>query len=116
MDAIVYIDGFNFYYGQVKNTPYKWLDFGTFCQRALPGDNVIGIKYFTAPIKPRAGNKQSPQRQQTYIRALETVPNLTVHRSYFLGEKTVRMPLANPVKGGPTTVGTIETEEKENER
>ena len=23
----VYIDGFNFYYGVVRNTPYKWLDF-----------------------------------------------------------------------------------------
>jgi hypothetical protein len=24
--TIVYVDGFNFYYGQVKNGPYKWLD------------------------------------------------------------------------------------------
>ncbi len=22
----VYVDGFNFYYGAVKGTPYKWLD------------------------------------------------------------------------------------------
>jgi len=27
----VYIDGFNFYYGAVKGTPYRWLDFAQFC-------------------------------------------------------------------------------------
>ena len=25
-DAIVYVDGFNLYYGSLKRTPYKWLD------------------------------------------------------------------------------------------
>ncbi len=27
MRTYIYIDGFNFYYGAVKDTPYKWLDF-----------------------------------------------------------------------------------------
>ncbi len=27
MRTSVYIDGFNFYFRAVKNTPYKWLDF-----------------------------------------------------------------------------------------
>ena len=27
MRTSIYIDGFNLYYGAVKGTPYKWLDF-----------------------------------------------------------------------------------------
>ena len=27
-DVIVYVDGFNLYYGSLKRTPYKWLDLG----------------------------------------------------------------------------------------
>ena len=30
--TIVYIDGFNFYYGAVKDTPHTWLDFEAFCR------------------------------------------------------------------------------------
>lgn len=32
----VYIDGFNLYYGALKQTPYKWLDIGKLCQVMLP--------------------------------------------------------------------------------
>ena len=34
--TIVYVDGFNFYHGAVKGTPYKWLDLAALCQRMLP--------------------------------------------------------------------------------
>ncbi|MEZ5246060.1 MAG: hypothetical protein R2707_13255 [Acidimicrobiales bacterium] len=27
MATVVYIDGFNFYYGAVKGTPHEWLDY-----------------------------------------------------------------------------------------
>jgi hypothetical protein len=29
--ALVYIDGFNLYYGAVKGSPYKWLDLAALC-------------------------------------------------------------------------------------
>ena len=51
------------------------------------------------------------QRQQTYIRALETIPNLTVHFGHFLSHN-VRMPLAMPLNNGPRTVEVVKTEEK----
>jgi len=38
--AYVYIDGFNFYYGAVRETPYKWLDFNRMCQLLLPRDEI----------------------------------------------------------------------------
>ena len=29
MRTYIYIDGFNFYYGAVKDTPFKWLNFNS---------------------------------------------------------------------------------------
>src|SRR5262249_10958129 len=56
-------------------------------------------------------------RQQTYLRALETIPNLTVHRGRFATNKKKRG-LADPRSAKPTprrplqTVEVIEQEEK----
>lgn len=41
------------------------------------------IRYFTALVKGRANNPQQRQRQDIYIRALQTIPNLTVHLGSF---------------------------------
>ena len=32
--TIVYIDGFNLYYGAVKGTRHKWLDLEALCRRS----------------------------------------------------------------------------------
>jgi hypothetical protein len=66
------------------------------------------IKYFTARVKGRPGKVQSPQRQQTYLRALATVPNVSTHFGHFLKHK-VRMPLVSPP---PATAEVWKTEEK----
>ena len=106
----VYVDGFNLYYGCLKSTPYKWLDLGALCQALLPPNKIQRIRYFTAKISAQA-DPQGPVRQSTYLRALQTVPGLTVHLGHFL-TSTVRMPLAKPLPGGPRTVEVIKTEEK----
>ena len=66
-DAIVYVDGFNLYYGSLKRTPYKWLDLGRLCARMLPNDRVIAIKYYTARISARPGNPGAPNDQQDLV-------------------------------------------------
>ena len=48
MRTYVYIDGFNLYYGAVKDTPGKWLDLVALCREILPGKDIRKIKYFTA--------------------------------------------------------------------
>ena len=53
-DVIVYVDGFNLYYGSLKRTPYKWLDLGRLCAGMLPNDHVIAIKYYTARTTSRS--------------------------------------------------------------
>jgi hypothetical protein len=83
-DAIVYVDGFNLYYGSLKRTPYKWLDLGRLCATMLPNDHVIAIKYYTARISARPGNPSGPTDQQIYLRALRTIPNLSITYGHFL--------------------------------
>lgn len=111
MRTRVYIDGFNFYYGAVRHTPYKWLDCGKLCSLLLPQNRILGIRYFTALVSARGGNSGQPIRQQVYLRALRTIPNLEIHFGHFLSNPC-RMPLANPQPGGPRTVDVIKTEEK----
>lgn len=119
----VYIDGFNFYYGCLKyeHPDCKWLDFGKFCQIAIPLPNyqVNRIRYFTAPVK---GAPAKHARQQVLLRALHTIPNLTVHRGHFLRhEKEAYLvgtcpagqpPPCNPHPSGPHMAYVYHTEEK----
>jgi hypothetical protein len=109
--AIVYIDGFNLYYGALKGTPYRWLDLSAFCKCMVPRDDVIEIKYFTALVVPRPGKPQTAQRQQVYLRALQTIPNLTVHLGHFITTPTSR-PLVTPPKRGSPFRTVWKTEEK----
>ena len=106
----VYIDGFNVYYGCLKETSYRWLNLAALCERLFPHDDLHRIRYFTARVSGRS-DPRAPQRQQAYLRALETLPSLTVHYGHFLTHPT-RMPLANPRPGGPQTISVIKTEEK----
>lgn len=108
----VYVDGFNLYYGCVKGTPYKWLNIAELCRLSLPSHyRLHRIRYFTALVKPRPADPHQDIRQQTFIRALQTLPDLSVHYGEFL-QSNVRMHLTNPPSKGPTTVLVVKTEEK----
>jgi hypothetical protein len=109
--ANIYVDGFNLYYGALKNTPYKWLDLDALFRTILPGNRIKHIRYFSARVSGRAGNPQAPSRQATYLRALRTLPNVTIHLGHFLTSE-VSMPLAYPSASGQKTVKVIKTEEK----
>lgn len=95
----------------VKDTPYKWLDLSKFCQALLPSHQVNRIRYFTARVQPMPGNPQAPQRQQVYIRTIETIPNLTVTYGQFRTRSKTR-PLAVPIPGIGNTVEILDTAEK----
>jgi uncharacterized LabA/DUF88 family protein len=108
MKTIIYIDGFNLYYGCIKNTPYHWLDVGKMCQLLLPKDRIHKIKYFTALVKARPNDPDQPKRQQLFLRALRTIPNLEIILGTFLSHE-VTMP-RSPLGSGYAKV--IKTEEK----
>lgn len=101
---------FNLYY-RVKGTPYRWLDVAKLCQNILPQNSIHRIRYFTALVIPPPSDPQQAQRQQVYLRALQTLPNLSIHYGHFLRHR-VRMALVNPLPSGPKTVEVWKTEEK----
>ena len=115
MKANVYIDGFNLYFGALKGTPHRWLDLSAMCQRLLPGRSIGQIRYFTARVVPMQNDRQAPNRQDIYLRALETLPNLTVHLGRFSSHPAYdpAFPLTySPIDGRAQTVRILRTEEK----
>jgi uncharacterized LabA/DUF88 family protein len=91
----VYIDGFNLYYS-IRRSPNKWLDLEALCDRMLPGKHVTQIRYFTARVRP-LDDPQQPQRQQVYLRALDTFPRIECHFGAFNVNQHV-LPLSENAK------------------
>lgn len=93
--TIVYIDGFNLYYGAVRATPrLKWLNIERFCRLLRPHDDIRVIRYFSALVRgPTLAN------QQTYLRALSTTPVVDVILGKFKS-KTVKCGAAGCTWGG----------------
>jgi uncharacterized LabA/DUF88 family protein len=109
MKINVYIDGFNLYYGAVKGTPYRWLNLLRMSELLFPKDAINKIKYFTARVSARPSDPDQPIRQQTYFRALRTVPQIEIIEGTFL-VKEITMPLAGTTPQRYARV--IKTEEK----
>lgn len=107
----VYVDGFNLYYGAVKDTPYKWLNIRRLGELLLPDHSIARIKYFTARVSARRSDPDKPTRQQIYLRALRTLPDLEIIYGSFLSHD-VMMPVAEPAAGGPRFAKVTRTEEK----
>ena len=112
MRTFVYIDGFNFYYGALKRSPWKWLDFVALFENVLqPHHEILAIKYFTAIVSSTPGDPSKSQRQDVYLRALQQYrPEVEVYLGRFLSH-AVRMPLAYPV-GNQRMAEVIKTQEK----
>lgn len=108
--TIVYIDGFNLYYGALKDEPaLRWLDVTTLCARLLPNDEIVKVRYFTARISARADDPDAPLRQQVYIRALQTLsPVVSIHYGHYLTTVTRAAVVSPP----PRTIEVWKTEEK----
>ena len=109
--ANIYVDGLNLYYRALRGTPYRWLDVGKLPQLLLPRHDIGRIRYFTSLFANRPEDPTQAQRQQAYLRALGTVPNLTIHYGRLL-PKTKRRPLARQPGTGPHIVEILDTEEK----
>jgi len=121
MKTIVYVDGFNLYYRALKNTKYKWLDLNSLCRSVLPAHCAIeAINYYTARVSGRI-SQTSPKDQNTYLSALKTLSNLSIHFGNFqVTEKMMfltqpvefRPPHLTPASPNPRFANVIKTEEK----
>ena len=73
MRTVVYVDGYNLYYGLLRKTTLKWLDlFALFRDHVLdPEADLVEVRYYTAPVLGRmCDDQESPQRQRRYLQAL----------------------------------------------
>lgn len=71
--VIVYVDGYNFYYGLKENSwkKYYWLDMVKFCERFMGGNQeLIKVKYFSAPT----GHESKNKRQSKFFQANKNNP------------------------------------------
>lgn len=100
MRTIVYIDGFNLYYGVAKNTPHKWIDLGALFRNLLSAENEITkIRYFTAKVSARPSDPDIPIRQMVYLNALSAyVPHLEITLGNFKST-VITAPLVTPING-----------------
>ncbi len=81
------------------------------CDLVLPKNDVVKIKYFSARVKSRPNNPAQSARQELYLRALRTIPNLEIIFGRF-SSHTVSMVRANTKGKRPQYVDVLKTEEK----
>jgi len=94
MRTIIYVDGFNLYFRLLVNRPAaKWLNIKTLSERLPdrakfdPANVVTGVRYYTTRVSGRIV-PVAPPRQQIYLDALRTVPEISIHMgSFLLSEK-----------------------------
>ena len=112
MRTVVYVDGFNLYYGALKGTPYKWVDLDALFTYLLWSNNkIVGIKYFTARVSNTPSDPDKANHQDAYIRALKkTCPHLHVHFGQFTTHN-VKAKLLTPING-IRYVDVVRTSEK----
>lgn len=100
----VYVDGFNLYYGELEQSPYRWLDLAQLIAKILSErDRVVLHKYFTAMVD---GEDADPQK--LYLKAL------IAHRpsiELITGQFQTRQSWLKPISGGKR-VGVWKREEK----
>ena len=71
--SIIYVDGFNLFFGLLKGTKNKWLNLQKYFEKLRTDDDILRIKYFTTLV---LGRKR--ERQQVYIDALLTLPKIEI--------------------------------------
>ncbi len=108
MKTFLYIDGFNLYYSALKDTPLRWLNPVALAGWAFPRNQIVATRFFTAKVTPLPHDPRQPDRQNTYWRALRTLPDFEIIEGDFRTRK-VRAKVVNPP---PKTIEIYKTEEK----
>lgn len=119
MKTTLYIDGYNLYYGVLRNSEYKWLDvaqlFTMLAKERSPEAEIVAIKFFTAPVKIRFANHReaSQKSQRDYHTALERLyPEFSLILGYFNPTEGWYPKYQNPVDRN-NTVRAWNLEEKQ---
>jgi uncharacterized LabA/DUF88 family protein len=121
MRTIIYVDGFNLYFRLLQKRPaLKWLNIKALAEHVLkPANQIVAVRYYTARVSGRL-SPLGPARQQIYLDALTTVPEISVHMGMFLTSEKfaglVHPPQFRPAAGlpqpWPDVVKVLKVEEK----
>ena len=100
--TIVYIDGFNLFYGLLQHKPNRWLDLVKFAETIVgPHYDVLAVKYFTSKTKSYPENPQSLLNQHYYWLALSTLPKIKLIEGFYQKSKRLMPfymePLSRPI-------------------
>jgi uncharacterized LabA/DUF88 family protein len=117
MRTYVYIDGFNLYYGSIRDTRYKWLDLMALSKAILPNTYQVNcVKYFTARVSGTPTDRNKHERQDAYLRALRAhIPEIEIYYGHFLrNHKYARLdpPITDHTARTHNSAQIINTEEK----
>lgn len=88
--TIVYIDGFNLYYGIRERNwrRFLWLDLNKMCRSLLkPDQELTEVKYFTARVASTSWDRNKSKRQGSFLEALRTLPNLSIFYGHYLSKE-----------------------------
>src|SRR6185503_3790050 len=93
--AILYVDGFNFYYGVSRHWGTKrnleglgWCDFRALIERHFQlGSTPLEVKYFTAPVhlehETPSHRKDEHLRYAVWARAVRTITGIRVVEGFY---------------------------------
>ncbi len=87
--AIVYIDGFNLYYGLRANRwqRFYWLNLRQVALHLLkPGQALVETKYFTSLVTAPLDKNR---RQAIFLEALGTLPDFSIYYGHYLADTVV---------------------------
>lgn len=105
LKTIIYVDGYNLFYGCLKHSQDKWLDLwkllaGNILYAQDPESQVVRIKFFTADIRAKVASRgQAAQNaQHAYHRALEQMYSgrIQIIKGYYSLEKAHLLAFREP--------------------
>lgn len=76
--SVVYVDGFNLYYGALRGSANRWLDLERYFTLLRQQDDIRRIRFFTARTSSPASASQA-----VYLRALATLPRVDIIEGKF---------------------------------
>lgn len=85
--VIAYIDGFNLYFGLKEKgwNRFYWLNLQGLAESLLLSDQKLVLtKYFTTRVSGTVKDPDKPRRQNTFIEALQTLPDFEIFYGQYL--------------------------------
>ena len=88
--TLVYIDGYNLYYGLLKGSPRsKWLDLRALAAAMFKEEHeILSLKYFTARVRTYPHDITAEERQKIYLQALAAFGGVEIIEGFYSKKKT----------------------------